>query len=213
MVKERGFFITIEGAEAVGKTTFAKSFSLRLDQLGISYLNTREPGGSPTANKMRQIFVAPPAEDPIHMHAEFLLVEAARAQHVASTILPALAEGKVVLCDRFSDSSRVYQGILGGIDQMFLEAVDEFSTQKCEPDLTFLLDAPASLVASRLKNRAAHETLSRYDSKPDLFHEKLLDAFRQLAKNHPQRIVTLNAAESNLVDVAWKIFQQRRTQL
>jgi len=197
-----GFFITVEGGEGVGKTTFIREFSKVLEQIckkkSQELVLTREPGGTPTAELMRPIFSQARTVDPLDIRAEFLLVSAARAQHVAKVILPKLANGAMILCDRFVDSSRVYQGILGGISEEEIESVTRTAAQGVEPHLTFLLHADVDTVLQRLNNRhdGNGEERSRFDMKPRAFHESLLQAYLTLQKKFSRRMVQLDATQS-----------------
>ena len=161
---------------------------------------TREPGGTPTALKIRQLFNAPPLEDPLTMESEVLLVSASRSQHVKNKIIPALDDGKWVLCDRFADSSRIYQGVVGGVNQEFLEKVIAETTYGVEPDLTLLLDCPVEVSQGRLQKRgkceAAEDGATRYDEASLELHQGIRQGFLSLAKKHPKRFKVVDASGS-----------------
>ena len=140
----RGKFITFEGGEGTGKSTQAATLALRLESLGLGVLLTREPGGSPGAEIIRHVLLSGAAK-PFGPEAEAMLFAAARDDHVRCTILPALEAGKWVVCDRFADSTRVYQGVLGEVDQRFIKALERISIGDLNPDLTFVLDVPVAL--------------------------------------------------------------------
>lgn len=191
-------FITIEGGEGVGKTLFVKLLVTEIKNCGISVMLTREPGGTPIADKLREIFISPSPEDPLLVSTEFCIVSAARAQHVGKKIMDALNKDIWVVCDRFADSSRVYQGFIGGIPEADIEYIINFSTFGIEPDLTFLLDCPVEISLSRLQNRKFTDKtkLSRFDSKTIEFHNKVREGFLKLQSMYPQRIKIINAANT-----------------
>ena len=198
-----GRFITVEGGEGVGKSHFVEALAQHLRGVGRSVVATREPGGTPTADKIREIFARPASGDPLRMEAEALLVSAARAQHVGQLILPALREGTYVLCDRFADSTRVYQGKIGAIPRYDLERLIAFSTGGLEPDLTFLLDCDVDISLGRLADRSSARRstpqndameVGRYDKAKRSFHERLRFAYHELAQEYPDRIVIIDAA-------------------
>lgn len=205
----RGRLITIEGGEGVGKSSFIKLLSHELGQKGIDIDCTREPGGTKIADLMRNVFSKAVEGEVFTVEGEFLLVSAARAQHVSQRIIPHLNKGKWVVCDRFADSSRVYQGFLRGLDAPFMEFVIEKSTYGIKPDITFLLDCEASISQSRVKSRQIEE--SRYDSAGIEIHETLRKGFLQLRTRFPDRIHLLDAAlplEEN-VQIALKLIWER----
>ena len=143
----RGRFITFEGGEGTGKSTHSILLSDRLEALGIDVVLTREPGGSPGAEAIRHVLLSGVAK-PLGVEAEALLFAAARDDHVRTTIEPALARGAWVICDRFIDSTRVYQGTLGNLDPMLIRALERVTVGDLKPDLTFILDVPAEVAAS-----------------------------------------------------------------
>lgn len=197
----RGHFITVEGGEGVGKSTFCRLLCERLKNSGVSVHLTREPGGSPMADRIRQLFVAPPKEDPITPLGELYLISAARTQHVTQGILPNLQKGTWVLCDRFADSTRVYQGELGGLDPAMLENVISTSTGGLTPDVTFVLDCPAEVALGRIKgadttsgNRGG---ASRYDDAALGTHKKMREAFAKLVARNSTRMISLDGSRSS----------------
>ncbi len=189
-------FITVEGGEGVGKSLFTANFAKAIASLGFKLVVTREPGGTPTADLIRGLFAKPSPADPLLMPAEALLVSAARAQHVGRVVQPALSRGDWVLSDRFADSTRVYQGALGGIGAKDLEQMILFSTGGLEPDLTFLLDCDVSTAQARLARRVTSRpgAVERYDEESAGFHQRLRDAYLTLAKRDGTRIVVVDAA-------------------
>ena len=192
-------FITLEGGEGVGKSTLASGLARWLEMRGVMTLLTREPGGTPIADEIRRVFKAPPPGDDITPEAEALLVSAARAQHVAKVIRPALTSGTWVLCDRFADSTRVYQGLFGGVGINEIERLIKFSTGGLEPDLTFLLDCDVSITAGRIGVRGVDskgDDTARYDQAGQQVHDRLRQAFRKLAGFYPARFYILDASLS-----------------
>ena len=187
----RGRFITLEGGEGVGKTTLAKHLRTQLEAQGLDVVLTREPGGSPAAELLRETLYGPGAPHwaPI---PETLLLFAARAAHLEETIRPALARGAWVICDRFNDSTLAYQGVLGGVDKDFLSALDARVIGADHPDLTFMLDLDPAVSRARAEQRG--EVLTRYDSAPPAFHASLRAAFLDIAKANPERCSVLDAA-------------------
>ena len=205
-------FITIEGGEGVGKSVFANGLAAALDAKGVSFIRTFEPGGTPTGTALRELFINPLPNDPLAIETEFCIVSAARAQHVARVIKPALAAGTWVLCDRFADSSRIYQGVLGGIAAEEIESVIRFTTYGLEPDMTFLLDCDVETSMARVENRvlSASET-SRFDEGKKDLHEKIRDGFLRLCDQFPQRMVRLDAGQppETVLSAAMEALQSR----
>ena len=149
----RGHFITFEGGEGSGKSTHAKALAERLTALGIEVVLTREPGGSPGAEIIRHVILSGIAK-PLGAETEAFLFAAARDDHVQNTILPALAAGRWVSCDRFIDSTRVYQGVLGNVDGKLIRGLERITVGKdARPDVTFLLDVPATVGLARAQKR------------------------------------------------------------
>jgi dTMP kinase len=196
MTKAR--FITLEGGEGVGKSTLMRGIVQWLSTKSIRSVQTREPGGTPIADEIRRVFKAPPAGEDITAETEALLVSASRAQHVARVIRPALDKGNWVISDRFADSTRVYQGLFGGIPLNDLEWLIKFSTGGLEPDLTFLLDCDVHLSAGRIGGRgpaANDDDTARYDQAGQQVHERLRQGFRRMAGFYPARFFILDAAQ------------------
>jgi dTMP kinase len=191
----RGRFITFEGGEGTGKSTQAALLADRLKGLGIAVVLTREPGGSVGAEAIRHVLLSGVAK-PLGVETEALLFAAARADHVHSTIGPALARGAWVICDRFIDSTRVYQGALGRLDPKFLRALERVTVGQLKPDLTFVLDLPADVGLARAKRRRGKEFADRFEAESLAFHTELRDAYRLLAAAEPTRCVLIDATES-----------------
>lgn len=209
----RGRFLSIEGNEGVGKSTFLKGLAARLTAGGHTVVTTREPGGTPAADRIRTLFGDPPAGDALLAETEALLVSAARAQHVGRLVRPALERGDWVVTDRYHDSMRAYQGVLGGISTADVEALIAFSTKNLDPVLTFLLDCDVHVARSRLAARGAShpDSIKRFDDARVSVHAKLRSAFLALQKRFPERIMILDASKPavDLIDEAMALLASR----
>ena len=201
----RGKFITFEGGEGTGKSTQAAMLALRLESLGLRVQLTREPGGSPGAEIMRHVLLSGAAKA-FGAEAEAMLFAAARADHIRCTILPALQAGKWVICDRFADSTRVYQGVLGDVDPRFIKALERISVGDLRPDLTCVLDVPADLGLRRAAGRRRGATPDRFEAEAIDFHEKLRQAYLALATAEPERCVVIDASAPKKM-VAKRVWQ------
>jgi len=200
----QGKFITFEGGEGTGKSTHAAMLAHRLESLGLGVLLTREPGGSPGAEAIRHVLLSGAAK-PFGPDAEAMLFAAARDDHVNCSILPALAAGKWVVCDRFADSTRVYQGVLGKIDRRLIRALERVSIGALSPDLTFVLDVPAALGQERAARRRGTSNPDRFEAEENEFHENLRQAYLALAASEPDRCVIVDASGAK-DDVAKRIW-------
>lgn len=189
MSGSRGCFITIEGGEGSGKSTLIKGLAHSLQADGKRVVTTREPGGTPLAEEVRALVLSPPDGEQWSALAEALLMNAARRDHVEKIIAPSLAQGAYVLCDRFSDSTLVYQGV-GGVGSSLLLAMQEEVTAGARPDLTFILDAPPEKLIARRAGRGISDT---FEARPLAFHEKVRDSFLEIAQQDPSRCVVLDA--------------------
>jgi dTMP kinase len=201
----RGKFITFEGGEGTGKSTQAATLALRLESLGLPVLLTREPGGSPGAEIMRHVLLSGVAK-PFGPEVEAMLFAAARDDHIQCTILPALEAGKWVVCDRFADSTRVYQGALGEVDPRIIKALERVSVGDLRPDVTFVLDIPAEVGLKRAAGRRRGANPDRFEAEQIDFHETLRHAYLALAAGEPDRCVIINAGAPKKM-VARKIWQ------
>lgn len=183
-------FITFEGGEGAGKTTQVKLLAAALEKSGFQVVTTREPGGSPAAERIRKLLFADGAEwDPV---SESLLLNAARRDHLKATIWPAIAAGSWVLSDRFADSTLAYQGYGKGLEIAWLESLYGVVAGDFVPDLTLLLDLP---VEAGLKRTAARkEGNNRYEKMDTAFHERLRTGYLEIAKANPGRIAVIDAA-------------------
>ena len=204
----RGRFITFEGGEGAGKTTQARLLAERLRERGIDTVQTREPGGSPGAEEIRAIAVSGDAER-WSARTETLLMYAARSDHLERKILPALADGQWVVCDRFADSSRAYQGAGGGAPDSLIEALDIHVVGNSQPDLTVVFDIPVQVGLERAFGRGLFET--RFESKGLEFHQKLREGFLAVADRHPERCVVLDATGEveEVAERLWAVVEER----
>jgi|SRR5581483_7518639 len=188
----RGKFITFEGGEGTGKSTQAAMLAVKLESIGLGVLTTREPGGSPGAEIIRHVLLSGAAK-PLGADAEALLFAAAREDHVRFTIAPALASGKWVVCDRFADSTRVYQGALGAVDHRVIKGLERLTIGDLTPDLTIILDVPVEIAMQRSALRRGDAAADRFEGEGLEFHSKLREAFLALAQAEPDRCVIINA--------------------
>jgi dTMP kinase len=203
----RGKFITFEGGEGCGKSTQARRLKEELERRGIKAVLTREPGGTPLAEKIRSLLKDETADPPCD-RSEVLLFLAARAQLVEKVIRPALENGKWVISDRFSDSTLAYQGYGRGLPLKVLEETNTFATGGLKSDLTLLLEVSPEVAAVRMRKRE-NETgtaADRIELAGDVFHERLRRGFRELADAEPQRIVAIDAdgSENEVWERVWK---------
>ena len=191
----RGKFITFEGPEGGGKSTHIRLLAERLRAEGRKVLVTREPGGTPLAEKIRGL-VREELDDPPVTRSEVLLFLAARAQVVSQVIRPALARGEWVLCDRFADSTFAYQGYGRGIDVGLLRNFNDFATEGLVPDLTILLDVPLEVSRSRLAARQAATATAadRIEQAGTMFHRRLREGFLELAQAEPKRFAVIDSS-------------------
>ncbi len=202
----RGRFITFEGGEGSGKSTQAGMLANRLRLLFIAVELTREPGGSPGAEIIRHILLSGIAK-PLGPEAETILFAAARDDHLRSTIVPALEEGRWVVCDRFSDSTRVYQGVLGNVDPRLIKALERVTVGETLPDLTFVLDLPAEEGLSRAKLRRGDNETDRFESESLEFHQRLRKAYLELVTENQKRCVLIDASQPR-EEVAKRIWRE-----
>jgi dTMP kinase len=188
----RGRFITLEGIEGVGKTTQVATVRATLEALGRHFQGTREPGGTPLAEDIRALVLAPRAEA-VPGSAELLLMFAARAVHVANLIEPTLAAGQDVVCDRFTDATYAYQGGGRGVPVCDVAALEAITHGGLQPDLTLLLDAPPALALQRAKRRSAAD---RFEAETLAFFGRVRAAYLARANAEPHRFVVIDAAQS-----------------
>jgi dTMP kinase len=206
----RGRFITFEGGEGSGKSTHAATLAQRLRSFGVGVVLTREPGGSPGAEIIRHVLLSGAAK-PFGPEAEAILFAAARDDHVRNTIKPALERGSWVVCDRFIDSTRVYQGALGNVNPLLIKALERVAAADLKPDLTFILDLEAEIALARTSKRRGEGGADRFEAEPPEFHEKLRDAFLHLGFSEPDRCVLIDAsgARQEVAERIWKVVVER----
>ncbi len=188
----QGLFITFEGGEGAGKSTQIKRLAEVLKARGFSVVVTREPGGSPGAEAVRHVLLSGAAEK-LGPEMEAVLFAAARNDHVEQVIRPALNEGKIVLCDRFMDSSRVYQGVTGGLDPEFMHQLEEVAIDGMVPDLTIILDIDPKLGLDRAAARRAGPA-DRYEKETITVHQRRRAGFLAIAQAEPQRCKVVDAS-------------------
>jgi dTMP kinase len=199
----RGYFITVEGIEGVGKSTQCKHLADYLRGHGLSVVETREPGGTEVGERIRQLLLD---RNHIRMasHTELLLLFAARAEHLDKVIKPALASGQWVVCDRFTDASYAYQGAGRGIPIPNIEILEKLVQGGLQPDLTLFLDAPAPIALARMANRG---NMDRFETEKQAFFERVRAGYLRLAEQHPQRFRIIDATQS-IADVTEQISVQ-----
>ena len=203
----KGYFISVEGGDGSGKSTQIKKIETYLQEKGLDYILTREPGGTPVAEKIREL-ILDPANKALTGRAEMLLYAASRAQHVEEKILAALAEGKVVLSDRFTDSSIAYQAYGRGLGDMVAE-VNRIATGGKEPDLTIFLNITPAAGMARKNNQDGH-VLDRLELEKAAFHETVYEGYLALARESGGRIADIDAdrpAEEVFVDIKKRLDQ------
>ncbi len=186
-----GKFITVEGIEGVGKSTNIDFLSSIIEEHGFRVLRTREPGGTPMAERIRQLLLEH-GDEPLPDIAESLLFFASRSLHICNTIRPALAAGQWVVCDRFTDASRAYQGHGRGLGLERINLMAEWVQEDLQPDLTILLDAPAQVGMERAEKRGAAD---RLDSEEAGFYQRVRDGYLELAAADPDRFAVVDASQ------------------
>ncbi|HEV2572235.1 MAG TPA: dTMP kinase [Beijerinckiaceae bacterium] len=191
----RGLFITFEGGEGGGKSTHVKRLLAHLQALDLPAIATREPGGSPKAEEIRQVILSGAAA-PLGPAAEALLFAAARIDHLDQTIRPALTRGDVVVCDRFADSTRAYQGALGNLDKRFMDGLERITIGDTGPDLTLILDLPATEGLARATARRGDAAVDRFEGENEAFHTALRQCFLDIAAAEPGRCVVIDATRT-----------------
>ncbi|MGY4224048.1 dTMP kinase [Bradyrhizobium sp. USDA 4503] len=207
----RGRFITFEGGEGSGKSTQIRKLAERLDAAKLRAIVTREPGGSPGAEIIRHLVLSGMGKL-LGPEAETLLFAAARDDHVRTVILPALNQGIWVLCDRFFDSTRAYQGQLGQVSPELVNAMQRVTIGDLKPDLTFILDVPVEVGLQRAAARRGDATADRFEAEGIKFHQDLRDAYRRIAAEDPERCVLIDAT-ADLDTVTARIWAALREHL
>ena len=195
MAEMRGLFITFEGCEGSGKTTQIQQLKEWIESSigSVNLCMTREPGGTIEAESIRTLLLNG-AANKWQPATEAMMMSASRHEHVIHVIEPALSRGDIVICDRFTDSTHVYQGYVGGVDNVLLDGLDQLSCQGLVPDLTLLLDIDSNAGLARTIQRGIAE--SRFESKGVTFHQKVRQGFVERAEKYPDRITKIDAAKS-----------------
>lgn len=189
----RGRFITLEGIEGAGKTTICKALEAALQARGRRCIITREPGGTPLAEQIRTLVLERRGET-VNPTAELLLMFAARAVHLDNLVRPSLARGDWVICDRFTDATRAYQGAGRGVDRALIESLASAVHADCEPDRTLLLDLPVELGLARARQRRGDAATDRFESETSAFFTRVREGYLSLAAAAPARIRVIDAS-------------------
>lgn len=207
MVKaKKGHFITFEGGEGAGKSTQIDLLAKKLRDFGHEVIVTREPGGSTGAEAARHVLLSGAAEE-FGVRMEAFLFAAARSDHVEEVIRPAVEAGKIVLCDRFADSTRIYQGVTGNIEATLLQNLERVAVNGMAPDLTIIIDVPAKLGLARAEERGGGAvSFDRFEREELSTHEMRRKAFLDLAKDEPQRCKVVDGS-GKMAEIADDVFR------
>jgi dTMP kinase len=202
-------FITFEGSEGSGKSTQADRLAGRLQRCGVPYLLTREPGGTPIGESIRELLQFAPHNSDMTLETELLLFEASRSQVVREVIRPALQRGMCVVADRFFDSTTVYQGAARKLDREIIQRLNAFAVGDCVPDITFVLDIDAVTADSRMQRELRRA--DRMEQQTAEFYERVREGYRKLAMHEPNRIVLIkgSADVDEIEKEIWKILYSR----
>ncbi len=205
----RGFFITLEGGEGAGKSTQSHRLAQRLRTFGLHVQETREPGGSPRAEALRKVLLSGQVAS-LGPAAEALLFSAARIDHLDQTIRPALAGGVTVICDRFADSTRAYQGTLGNVDTRLIRAMERVAVGTTTPDLTLILDLPAETGLARAARRRTG-AIDRFEAEDLSFHRALRNSFLDIAAAEPRRcrVIDGDQPQDDVAEAIWHAVEDR----
>jgi len=204
-----GCFITLEGGEGSGKSTLMSSLTARAQEKGITAITTREPGGTPLAEKLRDLILHPAEGQQWSPMAEALMLNAARSDHLEKKIRPALEAGKWVFCDRFADSTLAYQSAGQGVAMSTLLAMEAFVVEYSRPDVTLILDAPPEKLLER--RRARGGKADNFETRPIQFHRNVRSAFLSIAKKNTERCIVIDALlpETRVLEEAWAAIEAR----
>ena len=205
-------FITFEGSEGCGKTTQVQKLAERLAGSGVTHLVTREPGGTPIGETIRELLQFAPHNSSMTPKTELFLFEASRSQLVREIINPALERGICVIADRFFDSTTVYQGAARTLDRELIERLNTFAVGDCIPDVTFVLDVNAATAKSRMQGPRKTD---RMEQQPADFYERVREGYRALAKREPSRVVLIDGSRTadEIENEIWKILASRFSNL
>ena len=190
-----GLFITFEGGEGCGKSTQIAALKARLEDMGKTVVQTREPGGTALGESIRSLLQHDDAGQGMSPEAELLLFAASRAQHVRELIAPAIAQGQIVLCDRFLDSTTVYQGVARAIDSKKVDTINQFAIGDTKPDLTILIDLPPEIGLARVHARSDGQ-LDRMEKEAIEFFQAVRQGYLDLAKSEPKRFLVLDGSQT-----------------
>jgi len=207
---EIGRFITFEGGEGSGKSTQAGILANRLSRAGRAVFSTREPGGSPAAEEIREALLSGQVA-PFGPLAEAVMFSVARADHVDYAVRDALQQGRWVVCDRFMDSTRAYQGVTAGVPRGVINALERLTVGAISPDITFILDIPAEEGLARAQARAEGVELDRFEGQELMLHERVRRAFLDIAEEEPGRCIVVDASqpEAMVAEDVWEAVLQR----
>ena len=207
-IMPRGIFITFEGTEGCGKSTQVRRLAVRLEQDGLPFLLTREPGGTPIGESIRELLQFAPHGSGMTAETELLLFEASRSQLVREVIKPALARGVCVISDRFFDSTTVYQGVARQLERQFVEGLNRFAVGDCVPDLTFVLDVDLKTARSRMQSPRRPDRMEQQSAE---FYEQVGKAYRELVAREPGRVVLIDGSrsEDKIDNQIWETISQR----
>jgi dTMP kinase len=212
-LQKNGKFITVEGGECVGKSTFIKALSTKLEEQSIDHITTREPGGTIVGEELRKIFDNLDSKETLSIESELFIVSAGRSQHIDHKIQPALAKNKWVICDRYCDSTLVYQGVIGGMRLELIDKINQISTRNIQPDLTFYLDCNIQTIMDRIHKRYRRKCTQqhRFEQDNENFHMKLQSAYQKIAARDPDRFIKINTDKSinHSISEALKIIKLR----
>jgi len=202
-------FITFEGSEGSGKSTQANKLAAHLQRSDIPYILTREPGGTPIGESVRELLQFAPHNSGMTPEAELLLFEASRSQLVREVIRPALERGICVIADRFFDSTTVYQGAARKLNREIIQGLNAFAVGDCVPDITFVLDVDAATAESRMQREP--RKADRMEQQPAEFYERVREGYRELAIHEPKRIVLINGSRGadEIEKEIWAIVAER----
>ena len=201
-------FITFEGSEGCGKSTQVRRLAKRLEKNGVPFLVTREPGGTPIGESIRELLQFAPQSAAMAPETELLLFESSRAQLVREVIEPALKNGHCVIADRFFDSTTVYQGVARKLDQSVVQHLNAFAVGSCVPDITFVLDVDLKIARARMTGPRRPD---RMEMQPEDFYENVIAAYRGLAQREPKRVVLIDGSKSvdSIETEIWGILSSR----
>lgn len=204
-------FITFEGSEGCGKSTQAQRLAARLGLLGVPVLVTREPGGTPIGETIKDLLQFAPHGNAMTPETELLLFEASRSQLVREVIQPALARGGCVISDRFFDSTTVYQGVARKLDPQLVQKLNHFAVGECVPDITFVLDVDVKTAHARMLRRVRPVSGDRMEQEPIEFYQAVRDAYRELAKKESDRVISIDGDQpiDRIENEIWQVISSR----